>query len=154
MNSEFLPQVVGALTSLVAAFIGYLIARQGHRLSKSRAERSVVPYRARMERLSDELRRASTQIDATLEEMQAVAQERGRGISALEGRLQSLTQHEKELQSRVETLKQVPLEAVEYFLDATAKSERRSASRDYILFGSGVVVSTLITVVLKVVFGI
>jgi len=83
-----------------------------------------------------------------------VSKEREKSLSELESKLQDLSGREQELQKRVETLKQVPVPAVQYLLEATGQAERRSATRDYVLFGLGVVVSTLVTIILKVVFGI
>jgi hypothetical protein len=107
-----------------------------------------------MERLSGELAKASALVDLTLTEMAEVTKAREDAMRTLEKRLNDLTESEKELKTRVDTLQKVPLPAVEYFLQATEKSAKRSAVRDYLLFGAGVVVSTIVTITLKLFFGI
>lgn len=156
VEPSLLLTVVGALASLLGTLTTYIVTRFGMRSGRRQvaAEASAETYRKRMERLSKELARASSLVDLTLQEMSTVTRARQESIRSLESRLTELTNHEKDLQTRVETLKKVSLPAVEYFLQATEKSEKRSAMRDYLLFGSGVVVSTLVTIVLKVFFGI
>jgi hypothetical protein len=68
--------------------------------------------------------------------------------------LDELSKYEKELQKRAETLKKVPLPAVEYSLEMAGKGERRSAARDYILLGAGVIVGMVVTVVFSLFFNI
>ena len=73
-------------------------------------------------------------------------------LSVLEDQLARRILEERDLQDRINKLKGVRLEAAEMFArevsKLTAAGERRSAWRDYILFGLGAVVSTAISVVL------
>ena len=107
-----------------------------------------------MKKLSAELARSSEEVDKTLEEMEMVSRVREEALKSLEAKLSELAEREKDMQTRIDSLKSVPLPAAEYFLEMTEKSEKRSAARDYILFGAGVVVSTVIAIVLKLIFGI
>lgn len=68
---------------------------------------------------------------------------RSNHLTAMEGR-------EKELMERIETLERTPLAVAEHFAKLVAPGERRSAMRDYVLFGSGVVVSTAIGIVIQI----
>ena len=56
---------------------------------------------------------------------------------------------EKELEDRITLLKDVPLPVADRIAEITSGSDRRSARRDYILFGAGVIVSTAIAIILK-----
>jgi predicted RNase H-like nuclease (RuvC/YqgF family) len=156
MDIELLAVGLSTVASLLGALTTYVAKRGVDRAAAKRAAEGAgsESFQERMGKLGEELKRASAQIDATLVEMRSITESRERSISTLEGRLQELASHEEALKKKVETLKQVPLHAVDYFLQATEKSEKRSARRDYLLFGSGVLVSTAITVVLKLVFGI
>jgi predicted RNase H-like nuclease (RuvC/YqgF family) len=156
MDIDLILPSLGALASLLGTILTYVFTRAGMRAREREIAKQggAESYRERMDRLASELKRASSLIDATLDEMRTVTNSREESISELESRLKNLSTHEKELQTRVETLRQVPLQAVDYFLQATEKSEKRSARRDYLLFGSGVIVSTIATVLLKLVFGI
>jgi hypothetical protein len=51
-------------------------------------------------------------------------------------------------------LQNVPLPVAQEFAKLVAPAEKKSARRDYLLFVSGVVVTTVITVILKKLFGI
>jgi septal ring factor EnvC (AmiA/AmiB activator) len=156
MDPLFLVSLLGGLSSLLGGATTYVIARLGKKArGRELAEKGQsATYRERMDKLLRDLTRASAEMDQTLVEMSMVSKERETALSELETKLQDLSGREQELQKRVDTLKQVPVPAVQYLLEATSKAERRSATRDYVLFGLGVVVSTVVTIVLKVAFGI
>jgi len=96
---------------------------------------------------------ASKEVDAVLSELSQVARDREKAVQKIEADLQSLQNREKELQKRIETLQNVPLPVAEYFAQLTVSGEKRNAKRDYVLFGAGVVVSTIIAILLKI-FGL
>jgi septal ring factor EnvC (AmiA/AmiB activator) len=151
------PDIVAALVSLLLSLLTTYVNRQLARRARQRelATTGELPkFRDRMQKLSEELARASAEVDKTLDEMAMVSQVREQALKGLETKLDELTQREEELQARVAMLKDVPLPAAEYFLEVTAKGEERSATRDYVLFGAGVVVSTVITIILRLVFNI
>jgi hypothetical protein len=156
MDPSILVAVIGALSSLIATLLAALstvaAARLGYKSRQRERAQSgnFLNYREKMEKLSADLARASSEVDKTLEEMTTVSRVREEALKSLELKLDELSKREKEMQARVDTLKQVSLPAVQYFLEATEKTERRSAARDYILFASGVVVSTVVTIILKV----
>ena len=80
-----------------------------------------------------------------------IATERENAVYKLGTELEALEDKEKQLQERVRILESVPIPVAEQFAKLTAAGERRSALRDYILFGAGVVVSTVIAIILKIV---
>jgi septal ring factor EnvC (AmiA/AmiB activator) len=110
-------------------------------------------YKEQMAKLTQSLVRASSEVDHILQEMTEVSQQRETAITKLEQQLGSLSEREKELQKKIDTLEKVPLPAVEYFASVVERGEKRSAWRDYSLFGLGVIVSTVIAIVLRL-FGI
>jgi hypothetical protein len=143
--------VLGIATLLSLELLRSLPLNKARRPSE---EGKTLTYQARMETLTTNLANASSEVDKILEEISRVSQEREERLKTLETKLDELSGHEKEMQSRVEALKNMPLPAVEYFLEVTQKEERRSATRDYTLFALGVVASMVVTVFLKLVFGL
>jgi len=117
-------------------------------------EQPTVSYQQRMKRLLADLARSSAEVDKTLHEMEEVSHLREGALTRLEIQLETLTKREKELQTRVESLQNVSLPAVQYFMENMQKGEKRSALRDYFLFVLGVIASTVIAIILKLVLGI
>lgn len=83
--------------------------------------------------------------------MTEVSRQREAAIAELEQQLEALAEREKHLQQRTETLKKVPLPAVEYFASIVGRGEKRRAWRDYALFDLGVIVSTVVAIILGLV---
>jgi DNA repair ATPase RecN len=105
-------------------------------------------YGERLKELTDNLQKASAGVDDILHELGKVSSERELAITRLEQRLSTLSAKEKELQTRIDSLENTPIPVAEYFASLTDKGERRSARRDYLLFGAGVLVSTVIAIIL------
>jgi hypothetical protein len=145
--------VLAALSSLIAAVLFALLQKASKSLFPTKGEVQI-SYGEKMVELTRGLNEASRNVDRILEEMSQVSNQRQETIAELENQLQSLTEREKQLKERVDNLEKVPLPAIEYFVAEIQKGEKRSAWRDYILFGSGVVVSTIATILLKVFWGI
>ena len=124
------------------------------KLTGSKPEVSTVSYGEKMSRLTKSLVESSAEIDRILKEIADVRRDRESSIANLETQLKDLSEREKQLQDKISTLEKVPLPAVDYFVSAMEKGEKRSAWRDYILFGLGVIVSTVSAIILKLVFGI
>ena len=60
---------------------------------------------------------------------------------------------EKQLKDRIAALENVPVPVAEHFAELMASGQRRTAKRDYVLFGAGVLVTTLITIIIQLVSG-
>jgi hypothetical protein len=58
-----------------------------------------------------------------------------------------MAQREEELKNRIDQLQNVPLPVAEHFAALAAAGDKRSAKRDYLLFGLGVFVSTLLSII-------
>lgn len=159
MGPEVILGIVTALLSLVAGGLAS-IPLVGQALTElANAFRSVIgleeppkpalPYSEKLKRLTTSLSRTSEAMDNLLQELTEVAKERHSAMEKIENDLQILQSREKELQERIEQLQNVPLPVVEHFAKLTSSGEKRSARRDYVLFGAGVVVSTVIAIILR-----
>ncbi len=106
-------------------------------------------YAERLSDLTSSLTKASGEVDAVLHEMSRVANERQQAVENLETGLVELEKREKELKEKIEVLQRVPIPVAEHFAKLVEPGEKRSARRDYVLFISGVLVTTIIAVVLQ-----
>jgi septal ring factor EnvC (AmiA/AmiB activator) len=155
MQLEIIAAVLSALASLLAGgAIGSDVVRKlvRHILKLPEPVRTET-FRSKLDRLSGNLADASREVDAVLSELTSVAKAREEAVSRLEEELMALEQREQSLQQSIKQLENVPLPVVDRFAELTATGERRSARRDYILFASGVIVSTIIAIALRF-FGI
>ena len=114
-------------------------------------EKKELPYSIRIENSLEGLKKASSEIDTLLIEFDSISKERQNKIQGLEKKLNDLTLQESALKDKIQTLEKVPIEAVKHFEDLLAKGDKRSAYRDYILFGSGVVLSVIVGILLKLI---
>ena len=99
--------------------------------------------------LFSELTEASQKMDGIVSRIQEYTKGRELSVKQLEAQLSQLTQQEAEAKHRIEILKQVPVDVVPIMEAMLSKREKSSSIRDYALFIAGVVVSAIITVVLK-----
>lgn len=86
-----------------------------------------------------------------LAELSQVARSREVAVQKLEIDLVALETREKELKEKIEALESTPLPVAEYFAKLVDSGEKRSAWRDYILFGAGVVMTTVIAIIIQIV---
>jgi hypothetical protein len=110
-------------------------------------------YSDRLRELTANLTRASREVDAILFEMTQVARSRELAVSALDNQLTEMEMKERELQSRIVELEQVPLPVADHFAKLLETEEKKSARRDYLLFGSGVVVSMVVEIIIRFLLG-
>jgi hypothetical protein len=107
------------------------------------------PYKERIEKTLSTLKSASDEIDAASEEISSLMKAKQLSVDSLELKLAELSSKENELKTKIEALQNVPLPAVGEFEKMLSKGDKRSALRDYVLFVSGVIVSVIVTVILK-----
>ncbi len=103
----------------------------------------------RLEKLTSGLRSASRQVDSVLGEIAQVAKDREETVQKLESDLAMLKDREKELKGNIDALEKTPLPAAEYFARLLESKEKRSAKRDYFLFGAGVITSAVVTIIIQ-----
>jgi vacuolar-type H+-ATPase subunit D/Vma8 len=106
-------------------------------------------YSERVGRLAESLTSSSREVDSILKEIASVTKERQEAAEELENELERLAENEAELQQRINTLKSVPIPVAEHFAKLMESGEKRSAKRDYLLFGAGVLTSIVSAIVLK-----
>ena len=147
---ELLLGIVGALTSLLAGGLASTEIIQRLIRVLLRRPNAQKSYSERLTQLTESLAKASREVDAVLLEMAQVSKDRAEAVEQLEAELNTMAGREKELKERIHALEQTPLAVAEHFAKLVAPGERRSAIRDYLLFGSGVVVSTVISIVIQV----
>ena len=155
MNLEILFSLLGAATSLAigggaSVFIDLfkkLILKDN---SKNFVNKKIVTYSDKITKLTENLNKSSREIDKVLKEIEIVALDHSKSVESLERQLSDLSQREKQVKDRIELLEKVPIEVVQQFESILQKGEKRSAWRDYVLFGLGVLVSTGIAIVLNI----
>lgn len=135
-----------ALSDFLSRLLGKLLHKKVAPAGKT--------YSERLATLGGSLTKASAEVDSVLQEMAEVTAEREKSVQALETGLANLEKTEKELKEKIALLQNVPIPVAEQFAKLVAPAEKKSARRDYVLFLSGVVASTVIAVILKKVFGI
>lgn len=114
-------------------------------------EPKIESYSERLANLMKSLTKASSEVDNILTELAQVSEDRAKTVQELEAELTKLEEQEKQLEKRIQDLREVPIPVAEHFAAMIAPGERRSAWRDYILFGAGVVVSTVVAILLRLV---
>ncbi len=129
-----------AIVALVTLLAGW-IAR------KKKPEKT---YSERLSELTESLTKASTEVDEILGELATVAQEREETMQKLETEIASMEQHEQQTKQRIEALEQAPTVA-KHFEELIKSGQKRSAYRDYLLFGAGVIVTTVASILIQVI---
>jgi hypothetical protein len=150
MDSSVLPIII----SLVLSLLGGIATKYILGTSETNFNNKSEKFAERIKSLTKKLEQSSIEVDIVLKEISKVAEERSIAIKNIEVDLTTLQIREKELKEKIEHLEKTPLPVAEYFVQLTTQSEKRSARRDYLLFGAGAVISTIITIILKLVFGI
>jgi chromosome segregation ATPase len=154
MGIDVLTSVIAGLLSLLGAGVASsaLIQKLVRRLFRIQEEPEK-PYSERLSELTTSLTKASSEVDSILSELAQVARNRESAVQKLETDLQTLESREKELKEQIEALENTPLPVAEHFAKLLETGQRRSAKRDYILFGAGVVATTIIAIIIQVIAG-
>lgn len=148
----------GVIISIVGIIISLLLVRDGRDyvqniflriLGRPQKQQHIETYSEKMSRLTENLLKSSSEMDKVLNEINVVSEERADALENLEKQLVELSIQEKQVKERISTLEKVPLEAIAQLEKIIEKGDKRSALRDYQLFFIGVLVSTVITIILK-----
>jgi chromosome segregation ATPase len=107
------------------------------------------PYSERLAELTAGLSKASHEVDSVLAELAQVARERTDAVDKLETELATLEGRERELKEKIDALQKTPLPMAEHFAKLIESGEKRSARRDYALFGAGVLVTTVVAILIQ-----
>lgn len=142
MSIELLAPIIGGLVAIAANIFTHYIKRK---FSPEKPK----TYGERLKELVGQLSDATNNVDKILSEVANVAKEREDAINKLETELSDLEGKEKAMKEKIEVLSKTPLPVAQHFAELMRSSEKQSAKRDYMLFGAGVVVSTVIAIALK-----
>ena len=142
MSIEFLAPVVAGLAAIAANVLTHYLKRK---LSPAKTK----TYGERLKELVTQLSHATSNVDEILSEVAAVAKDREDAINKLETELRDLEGKEKAMKEKIELLAKTPLPVAQHFAELMRSTEKTNAKRDYMLFGAGVVVSTVIAIALK-----
>lgn len=144
-----------AVVSMLASMTSYILVDYVWKFSFGkrfgRKKETAATYGEQLNELTSNLIKASKEVDRVLNELTEVASGRENAVRTLESQLSSLEEKEKDLKNRIDTLEKLRIPVAEYFAKLVESGEKRSAQRDYLLFGAGVVVSTIIAIILKLV---
>jgi len=148
-SDVIIPLLGGVLTLIIGFLVNETFINIIKRILNKNPEKMRQTYSKRLSKLMDNLIKASSEVDSILNELSSVTKERTKGIARLDNELKVLEENEKHLQQRISDLKNIPIPVAEHFASIVAQSEKRSAWRDYFLFGLGVVVTTVIAIIIK-----
>jgi len=124
------PAIIIAIILTVTTVIVILYRRHLRKVQPSRT----ITYSEKISELTESLTNASAEVDRILKEMAQIVRERELAISSLE-------QREKDLQSKIDSLEKVPVEAAEFFTKYLESHDKKSSRRDLILFALGAFLS-------------
>lgn len=154
MGIEVLVSVIAGLVSIAAG--GVMSSESIRKLVRFILGIQGEPKKLYSERLSElttSLTKASSEVDSVLSELAQVARSRESAVHKLETDLQILETREKEMREKIEALESTPLPVAEHFAKLLESGENRGAKRDYILFGAGAVLTTLIAIIIQIISG-
>ena len=143
---------VSLVAGLLLLFIEYYYIIPGSYIKRALGREEPAKaesYSERLASLMKSLTKASSEVDNILAELGQVAEDRAKTVQKIETELAELEEQEKQLQRRIQDLRELPIPVAEHFAAMVAPGERRSAWRDYTLFAVGVVVSTVIAILLR-----
>lgn len=151
MQTEIIVNLISGLVSLLG--FGAISSDLARPFLRAFLRRKAPPktYAEQLESLTEKLTQSSREVDAVLADLARVTRDRANAVKQLELDLAALEGRQKELKEKIDLLEKIPLPVAEHFAKLIEPSEKRNAMRDYLLFGAGVVVSTLIAVVLQIV---
>lgn len=137
------------ILNIASAFAVASLVSFAYRFLNARTKDRQPSFADRVEKLAENLNRSSKEVDGILKEIASVTADRQAAAEKLEEELNRLSQHESELKERINALKDIPIPVAEHFAKLTESGERRSARRDYLLFGAGVVTSIVTAIALR-----
>ncbi|MDY7001463.1 MAG: hypothetical protein SVS15_06745 [Thermodesulfobacteriota bacterium] len=151
MYSEIYSVLISALLGIIVALSVDVVRKIIFKMLKKELPKKT--YSERLSSLTSSLTKASAEVDSVLREMSRVAKEREASVKVLESGLIDLEKREKELKEKIALLQNVPIPVADHFAKLIEPVEKRSVRRDYVLFMSGVVVTTVIAIILQISFG-
>jgi predicted nucleic acid-binding Zn-ribbon protein len=150
MPIEIILSILAAGASLATGASIEVMSRMLREFSGT-AKKKEKNYAEKLSALTENLKKASREVDAVLAELAHVARDRASAVTSLEADLRTLEDREKELKEKIEVLEKTPLPVAEHFAMLLENGEKRGARRDYVLFAAGVGVTTAVAIVIEIV---
>ena len=144
LSSVLLQLLITTLIGLVVFFIANSV------ISRRAKEAGSKPTSTGdLARLAKGLNKTSTELDKILAQIVEVAQDRAEAATKLQAEMKKLEEAEEEYLVRIEILKNEPLRVMSDLLNELQPNQIRTPRRDFMLFAAGVVLSAVVSVVLK-----
>lgn len=148
--------VLGIIANLVVGIILtgiFSVLNQSDRLNQKGAGKPQTSesYSKRLNELLGNLSDASIEIDKILDDLSQLAKDREVRVKDVENNLSVLETRETQAKKRITELENISIPAVEHFMDLMDKGDKKSTKRDYTLFWAGFILSTITSVILKLV---
>ena len=148
---EYYISVLAALSSILAGgLVSSKVIQRALRILLKVPEPKP-SYAERLTKLTSRLSEASAEVDSVLSELAKVAADKESTVMRLEHDIDALREREVELREKIQSLSKVPLPVADRFAELMSGSEKRKTKRDYILFGTGVLVTTVIGIVIQLI---
>ncbi|RIV46475.1 hypothetical protein [Flagellimonas pelagia] len=107
------------------------------------------PFKERLSHSLSTLKNATEEIDGVIEEISKISKEKQQTIEKLETTLTELETRENDLKEKISTMEKIPVESLKHFEEILNKGNKRSATRDYVIFVSGIILTTIIAILLN-----
>lgn len=142
-------EIISGIVAVFVSMFSYILVDYVGKFLFKKKSKTKENYNERLKQLTTNLLNASKEVDNILNELALVAEGREKSVNKLEKELYSLSRKEQELKNKIETLEKVPLPVAEHFASLLEGGEKRNRRRDYLLFGAGVLVTTIISLILN-----
>ena len=151
MSPDIIIAVIGSVVAIIAGVVQIL---DFLKLGKQRKKGGVVTTPGeRIQSSINNLRKISDEVDGLFQEIAADLKKRELALAELDTRNKELVIQEEGLRKRIDTLKDVPIEAAEYFQKINQQTlehmDKRSGRRDFLFFVLGIVTSAVISIILR-----
>lgn len=140
--------IVTALLGLVGTLSSGVLLHGIRRLLGAKKP-SQETYSERLADVTRRLMKSSSEVDGLLDEMARITKAREQELHRIERQLSQFQEQERSLEERIDALRDTPLPVAEHFARMIERGEKRSAWRDYILFATGVLLTTVIAIALR-----
>ena len=136
-----------------AFFLGLSLLAISIRFLRSREGRKAIPPSLRVQESISKLSKASEEVDRVIRDVVAEMKAREDMLEELRKEHAALSEEERKLSDRVDALKHVRIEAAQYFQEINQKNleqtEKKRARRDFYFLLIGIILTTAIGIILK-----
>jgi hypothetical protein len=142
--------LITTLISVVASMLSYILVDYVAKLFFKKKKFLQEGYNVKLKQLTNNLVVASREVDKILLELTNYIESKEKHLTSLESELSKMSNKEIDLKQKIETLQNTPIVVADHFAKLVEQGEKRSKQRDYLLFGAGVLVTTIISLLFKI----